>query len=179
TLAGGVVNDRLNMSGAVKLGGTSSLTLDLNGLTTSTGGPITLIQAGSISGTFGTVVPPINNPLNLQPVLTYTSTSVILTLVAAPDHLAFLQQPTNTVAGVAIAPAVTVQVLDQYGNLVVNDGSAVTVAIGNNAGSGTLSGTLMQNASGGTATFNNLSIDKTGTGYTLTAADGGLTGTTS
>src|SRR5205807_2719 len=82
--------------------------------------------------------------------------------------------PGNTVAGVSINPAVTVQVLDQFGNLVTTDMSNVTVAIGTNAGGGTLSGTTTVAAVGGIATFSTLSIDKTGTGYTLTAADASL-----
>ena len=176
---GGISNDQLNLSGAATLGGTSSLTLDLNGLTTSTGGAITILQDASRTGQFTTVTL-INNPLNLQAVLDYSSTTVLkVTLVAAPDHLAFAQQPTNTVAGVAISPAVTVQVLDQYNNLVITDTSNVTVAIGTNPGGGTLSGTTTVAAVGGVATFSTLSINKVGTGYTLTAADGSLTGATS
>jgi hypothetical protein len=101
--------------------------------------------------------------------------------ITAPgaDHLAFGVQPGDTVAGTAIAPAVTVRVLDQFGNLVTTDTSTVTVAIGTNPGGGTLSGTLTVPASGGIATFSTLSIDKAGVGYTLTAADGSLTGATS
>jgi hypothetical protein len=53
------------------------------------------------------------------------------------------------------------------------------VAIGTNPGGGTLSGTKTRSAVGGTATFNDLSIDRAGTGYTLTAASTGLTGATS
>src|SRR5262249_10552845 len=78
-----------------------------------------------------------------------------------------------------INPSVTVQVLDQFNNLVTFDTSNVTVAIGTNPGSGTLSGTTTVAARGGIATFSTLSINKVGTGYTLTAADGSLTGTTS
>src|SRR5439155_622028 len=98
---------------------------------------------------------------------------------AGADHLAFSVQPTTTVAGVAINPAVKVQVLDQFGNLVTTDTSNVTVAIGSNPGGGTLSGTKTVAASGGIATFSTLSIDKTGNGYTLTAADGSLGASTS
>src|SRR5262249_44736083 len=83
-------------------------------------------------------------------------------------------QPSNAVAGVSISPAVTVLVLDQFNNLVTTDSSSVTMAIGTNAGGGTLSGTLSKAASGGIATFSDLSIDKTGTGYTLTASVGSL-----
>src|SRR4029077_18813299 len=44
---------------------------------------------------------------------------------------------------------------------------------------GTLSGSSTVVAAGGVATFSNLSIDKVGTGYTLTAASAPLTGATS
>src|SRR5207245_877573 len=98
---------------------------------------------------------------------------------AAPDHLAFGVQPSTTVAGVAISPAVTVQVLDQFNNLVTFDSSNVTVVLGSNPGSGTLSGTTTVAASGGIATFSILSIDKVATGYTLSASDSSLGGATS
>src|SRR5207247_592424 len=55
-----------------------------------------------------------------------TSTSFTVTALAA-DHLPFLQQPTNTVAGVAITPAVTVQVFDPFNNLVTST-TAVTIS---------------------------------------------------
>ena len=71
------------------------------------------------------------------------------------------------------------QVLDAFNNLVTGDTSNVTVAIGTNAGGGTLSGITTVPAVGGIATFSTLSIDKTGTGYTLSAADGSLTSATS
>ena len=73
-------------------------------------------------------------------------------------------------AGVAISPAVQVSVQDAFGNTVTSSGASITVAIGTNPGGGTLSGTATVSASSGVATFSNLSIDKTGTGYTLTAA---------
>ena len=53
------------------------------------------------------------------------------------------------------------------------------MAIGTNPVGGTLAGTLTVPASGGIATFSNLSINKVGIGYTLTASDGGLGGATS
>jgi len=64
---------------------------------------------------------------------------------------------------------------DTDGNLVSSTAS-VTLAIGTNPSSGILGGTITMAASGGIATFNNLTIDKPGTGYTLTAACPGLTG---
>ena len=66
---------------------------------------------------------------------------------------------------------VKVSIEDSSGVVVANSTDSVTIAIGNNAGSGTLSGTLTAAAVNGVATFSNLSIDKAGTGYTLAATD--------
>ena len=107
------------------------------------------------------------------------TTSTSFTIIGPAAKLAFGVQPSNTVFGVAISPAVTVQVQDANGFVVTSSTASVTVAIGTNPGSGALSGTLTQAAVGGVATFNNLSINNAGIGYTLTAASSGLTGTTS
>ncbi|MGD1277705.1 MAG: DUF4347 domain-containing protein, partial [Tepidisphaeraceae bacterium] len=95
---------------------------------------------------------------------------------ASASQLVYAQQPTNTTAGSTISPAVTVDVEDQYGNLVTTDTSSVTLSV--HSGSGSLNGTLTEAASGGIATFSNLSIN-TADNYTLTAADGSLTSATS
>ena len=79
----------------------------------------------------------------------------------------------------AISPAITVAVQDADGNTVTTATTPVTLALGANPGSATLGGTLTVNAVNGVATFNNLTLDKVGTGYTLTAAAAGLTGATS
>jgi CSLREA domain-containing protein/uncharacterized repeat protein (TIGR01451 family) len=97
---------------------------------------------------------------------------------AAPHHLAFNVHPSNTIAGATISPAVTVVILDAENNSTTSNAD-VTLAIGTNPGGGILSGTTTVAAVNGTATFSNLSIDKIGTGYTLTAASPGLTGATS
>ena len=107
----------------------------------------------------------------IHPITGATSSAFNITPGTA-THLAFNVQPANAVAGVAISPSVTVQVLDASNNVVTTDSSTkVTLAIGTNPGSGTLSGTLQQTAASGTATFAGLSINKTGTGYTLAASD--------
>ena len=94
-------------------------------------------------------------------------------------HLVFSVQPANAVAGVAIAPAIVVQALDGSNNVATGFSGGVTIAIGTNAGGGTLAGTASVSAASGVATFSTLSIDKTGDGYTLTATAGGVTGSTS
>jgi hypothetical protein len=89
-------------------------------------------------------------------------------------HLAFVQHPTNTAAGSVIAPSVTVEILDAHDNR-ADASDAITLSIGNNPSGGTLSGTLTQAADDGLATFDDLSIDQVGDGYTLQADSGVLT----
>src|SRR5207248_6434789 len=92
---------------------------------------------------------------------------------AAAAALAYGVAPSDTTAGVVISPAVQAKVVDAFGNTVTSDSSNVTVAL-TTAGGATLSGTKTQSASSGVASFNDLSVDKSGT-YTLTATDGSLT----
>ncbi|HEY6225048.1 MAG TPA: hypothetical protein VIW26_14780, partial [Gemmatimonadales bacterium] len=109
-----------------------------------------------------------------------TATSAPFNIVAgAATKLVFSVQPSNTAAGAAITPAVKVTAQDGAGNTVTSFSGSVTVAIGTNPGSGSLSGTKTVVAAAGVATFSDLSINRTGTGYTLTAASGGLVGATS
>jgi hypothetical protein len=106
-----------------------------------------------------------------------TGTSDIVTVgTGSRTHVAFLTQPGTTTAGAAISPALQVAVEDAANHIVSGDNSSVTLALGSNPGSGTLSGTLTVAAVNGVATFSNLSLDKAGNGYTLTAADGVLNG---
>jgi hypothetical protein len=111
--------------------------------------------------------------------LTPATSSAFNVTAGTAARLVFSQQPTNTTAGATIAPAVTVLVEDSAGNVINSDSSNVTIAIGANTGLGNLSGTLTVAAVSGVATFSTLSINKAGTGYTLTAADGALTPATS
>ncbi len=114
-----------------------------------------------------------------SPTITGATSTAFNITAAAADHVAFVQQPTNTQAGAAITPAVTVEIRDAFNNVVTTSSANVTVAIGTNPSGGTLSGTVTVAAINGVATFNNLSINLVGTGYTLTAASAGLTGDTS
>src|SRR5207247_4425322 len=86
-----------------------------------------------------------------------------------PTQLAFTQQPSTTVAGVAISPAVQVTALDPAGNPVPGFTGNVTVALGINSDDSTLGDTTTVAAENGVASFATLTLDKTGTGYWLTA----------
>jgi invasin-like protein/Big-like domain-containing protein/calcineurin-like phosphoesterase family protein len=108
------------------------------------------------------------------------ATSATFTIAVGPaTKLGFQVQPGDVTAGVAITPAVKVEVRDAGGNRVTTASNTVGVAIGTNAGGGSLSGTTSHAAASGVATFSNLSIDKSGVGYTLAATASGLTGATS
>ena len=118
-------------------------------------------------------------PWRLLLLLSLVFLAGVTAFAGPPKKLAFGQQPSTTVAGAAITPAVTVQILDNKNKLVTTATHAVTLAISTNPGGGTLSGTLTVNAVGGIATFSTLSIDKIGNGYTLQATATGLTSATS
>jgi len=111
--------------------------------------------------------------------------SQLMTLnVLNPFALTFITQPTSTIGGTAISPAVTVRALDNSGAVV--PGINVTLTIQNNPSNGTLFGTTttMTNEVG-VATFSGLRIDRGasaagchGSGYTLLAtAPGGANAT--
>src|SRR5436853_2713788 len=94
-------------------------------------------------------------------------------------QLAFTLQPTTTVAGAAISPAVQVTALDAAGNPVPGYSGNVAVTLGNNPGGSTLGGTTSVETVSGVASFSKLTLDKTGTGYWLTASANGLSTATS
>src|SRR5205823_1279712 len=106
-----------------------------------------------------------------------TSTAFNITAGTA-TQLVFNVQPSTTTAGAAITPAVEVTAQDASGNTATGFTGNITVAIGTNPSSGTLAGTLTHAAARGVATFSGLSIDKGGTGYTLTATGAGSTTST-
>ncbi len=97
--------------------------------------------------------------------------------VVALSALAFSQQPANAGIGAAI-PSVIVKLVDGLGNT-VNVNQNVTLTIGNNPNGGNLGGTTTVASIAGIASFNDLSIDRVGTGYTLVASSGTLPNVTS
>jgi YVTN family beta-propeller protein len=107
--------------------------------------------------------------------------AILEDVVSTPGTAAKLSFTThpgdNNTAGVSFASQPIVTVQDAGGNTVTTSTDPVTVAI--TSGTGTtgavLSGTKTVNAVNGLASFSGLSIDKIGTGYTLTATCPGLT----
>jgi hypothetical protein len=122
-----------------------------------------LILNKAASQTIGFSLPDLTYPAANNLTITPTAATV--------SKLVVTTEPGNGTGGSAFTtqPAVTLQ--DQFGNTVTGTAQDVTLAIQNNAGSGTLSGTktVAVNTNTGVATFSGLSIDKGGNGYTLTA----------
>ncbi|HET7250827.1 MAG TPA: hypothetical protein VFI79_13340, partial [Gemmatimonadales bacterium] len=89
-------------------------------------------------------------------------------------QLAFVVSPTSSSAGSAFSPAVQVAALDAGGGNVPDFADSIRVTIETNPGSGTLSGAAAKVATGGVATFADLSINRPGVGYRLRATANGL-----
>ena len=94
-------------------------------------------------------------------------------------HLAFNFQPSNVIAGATLTPPIQVEAEDLSGIRVATFAGNVTIAIGTNAGGGSLSGTRTVAALEGVATFRDLSIDAAGNGFTLVASAAGVDAATS
>ena len=108
------------------------------------------------------------------------SGTALITVAPRPaTRLGFVQQPGSATAGQSLAPAVRVAVQNDLGGTVANAAHTVTLALGSNPGSATLSGTTSVQAINGIATFPNLSLDKAGAGYTLIATATNLAPATS
>src|SRR5439155_1666588 len=107
-----------------------------------------------------------------------TSTPFNITAGAA-TQLSFSVQPSNTVARAEDTTAMQLTPGHGLGHTPTAFTGNVTVVLGTNPGSGTLSTLSLHDALPVLATFPGLSINKVGTGYTLTANSGSLSGTTS
>lgn len=108
------------------------------------------------------------------PAVTFTAAAI----PGAPAALAFIVQPTEVTAGAAFRPALQVAVLDSFGNRATTS-TGITMSIGANPGSGALSGTTTVASTSGLAIFWDLSINRAGSGYTLTATASGVAAATS
>jgi hypothetical protein len=162
-------------TGDVAVGGSSG------GVKTGTvsGGPATYAVAVTGMTTSGTVVASIGPGVatdtagNANTVSTSTDDTVTWNRAT---HVAFVQQPTDSVYRATISPAVTVSILDASDLVVTESSASVTLTL---APAGpTLGGTATVAAVNGIATFSDLTVDAIGT-YTLGASSAGLSGAVS
>ncbi|HMA41957.1 MAG TPA: hypothetical protein VKP10_17965, partial [Gemmatimonadales bacterium] len=189
TAAGAVITPAIQVSATDSLGGV--LTAFTGNVTVAlTGGPAgaaltgtkTVAAVAGVATFSNLVVDSVGTGYKLNATasgLASASSNAFNTVGGAAVKLGFIVQPSATPAGAIIQPAVQVAVQDAGGATVKGVSGSITVAIGANPSGGVLSGTLTVPINAGVASFPNLSIDKAGNNYTLTAASTGLTGATS
>lgn len=156
---------------------TSTVTLTLSTGTFGSGSATKTVTAANGIATFGSLA--VNTTGTYQitasdsaSLATVTSKNLIIT-PAALNSLAFAQNPTSGTAGVALAPTVKVEALDQFGNLVTAS-TAVTLTLASGSfsnGNTSVTATAMR----GVATFGSLVMTTAGS-YTLSTSVDSLTG---
>lgn len=150
-------------SGTGTLSGTASVAAAA-GVATFSNLSINLIGAKQLTFSSAPLTADISSSFNITP--------------AANDAVRFVQEPSNAATGAAITPAITVEIIDQFGNRTTSTAN-VSLAIGANPGGSTLTGGGATAAVAGLATFSAVSLNNAGTGYTLIASSGALTTDTS
>ncbi len=173
-LGNSLTYDVLNLGAStLTLNSSSTLTLDLNGLTTSTGGPITIIQDAATVGSFSANnITVLNNPNNLQVSVTNSAAGVTVNLVgAATSFLVSAASP----QGAGNAFNATVTAVDAFGNTA--SGYTGTVTLGSSDARAVFvpASYAFTGADLGTHTFS-VTLKTTGL-QTLTASDSTLSGT--
>jgi len=143
--------------GGGTLSGTKTVTVS-SGVATFTGLSIDLAGNGyTLIASSGTLTEATSDTFNI--------------VASTASKLVFTLQPGGASGGSILSTQPEVTVEDALGNIETSDSSTqVTLTIGTNPGGGTLSGTKTVTVSNGVAIFTGLSIDKAGTGYTLTAS---------
>ena len=152
---------------SVTFNGSTTVPTDASGIATS--------PTMTANAVIGLVTPVTTTPGSALPAV------FALANTAGPaTRLVFVQQPTNTTAGAAIAPPVTVQLLDAVGNPVLEGGVTVTLQLSPPGGGfSTRSAPSTQNTDDdGVATFDDLAVAQAGT-YQLQAQSEGLQSATS
>ena len=142
-------------------------------------GPFTLPSNGTIARQQVRVVQAFARAAGFA---TSASATTTYTLPAAgiASGLGFLRQPVTSVVSTTLAP-IQVSFVDAYGAPVARSGRSITIALGNNPSGATLSSRspTLFSGSDGSVTFSDLSLDRTGVGYTLVASSPGYTSATS
>ncbi len=155
--AGVTVAIALTPGSAGTLSGSTLQLTDASGLASFSNLSINLIGIKNLTAIAAGMDRPISTPFAIRP--------------APPGRLVFTQSPGNATAGVPFPTQPAIALEDQFENRVTGAAQDITIAIQTNAGqSGALTGvtTISVDTLTGIATFSGLSIDRSGTGYTLT-----------
>jgi streptogramin lyase len=161
--------------------GTVTLALANNPGGATLGGTLTATASGGVATFSGLTLTKAASGYTLTaatPGLGPGITSAMTVTPAVATQLVITQQPPATVK-VNSPFTMKASLEDAYGNVVTTASGTVSVAFANNPTGATLGGTKSVTASQGVASFTNLTINKTGSGYTLQVTSGSLTPATS
>ena len=155
--------------GAAKLGGTLTAAVD-QGIATFTG--LTLDQPGT--GYILQATAP-NLPAVTTAALDVTAPAGGQTNRNAPTQMVVTLQPSSASTIKAGSPfTVTIELENSQGQVQTGATGTVTIALASDPGGGTLGGTLTVAVSQGIATFDDLTLEQAGNGYTIQATSGKL-----
>jgi len=180
----------LNASGQVETTFTGAVTLTITGGTGTTGATLsgaTTVNAVNGVATFSTLrIDKSGTGYRLSATASSVSgaTSTPFTINSGPAiRLTFTVHPATTTAATIIpgatAPTIQVTARDSLGNPAKTFTGSITVALAADPAGGILSGTKTVTATAGVASFNDLTLDKSGSGYRLGASSTGLVSDTS
>lgn len=148
------------------------------------GGTLTVAASGGIATFSGINIDKAFTGYTLTASAAGLSSATSVSFDISPNtatKLGFAVDTTSAPINTAISPSMEVSILDAYDNVVTGASSTVTIAFENDpsSGSATLGGTASKAAVSGVATFDNITIDTTGTGYSFIATATGLTSASS
>ncbi len=138
---GGTISPAVTVSvedafGNVISGNTSNVTIALASGPGSLSGTLTVAAVNGVA-TFSDLSVNATGSYSLKATdgsLTSATSAGFTVGTAIASMLAFVQQPSNGTAGAAESPSITVEVEDQFGNLVTTDNSNVTLAVASGPG---------------------------------------------
>src|SRR5207248_64516 len=154
--------------------GNITVAIGTNPSTGTLGGTLTHAAVGGVATFANLAIDKVGTGYTLTATGAGSATSTAFNITAGTaTTFVFQVQPNTTSAGGGITPAVPVTAQDAQGNAATGFTGNAILDARTISSTGTLGGTLTHAAVGGVATFANLSIDKVGTGYTLTATGAG------
>ncbi len=106
--------------------------------------------------------------------LTSVTTNSFDIALGPPSKLAFTVQPSSANAGSPIAPPIVVSAQDAAGNLTPSFTGTVSLALASNPGAAAIGGSLAAPAVAGSATFANVTLNRPGVDYGISASASGL-----
>ena len=171
----GVSVDILNSAGAVDTTSNAAVTIAISGSGEIAG--TTTVLATSGVAVFSDLTVASAGGFKLLASAASISVGSSAAFLVSPDvssaHPVVLQHPLSLPVGKTFAPAISVAIEDQFGNVITGDPTQVSLNLTDGLARGSLTGATTVETKNGLAKFGTLSIPLAGT-YTLQASDAAL-----